>query len=319
MQIISLDQLQSMVDMSSAIEVVQQAFIDRYKGLIEQPSPMQILFTEADGSFFGDCHVKAAQKKQGKYFVIKIASGFYQNATKGLPTNNGMVIVMSAETGQPVALLQDEGWLTQMRTAAAGAVAASLKPVSNDACLGIIGTGEQAYLQALFTSSHLDLKRVAVYGRNMKKVQQLCSRLAAEHGLNATAQSSVKEVCHGSQIVITTTSSTEPLINKQDVPKELHIVAMGTDSPGKNEIHPEVTQLADIIVTDDHNQCRDHGDFGVAVRALKVAENADISLGQVLSSEDEKSRFSQAGISLVDLTGLGAQDLAIASVIDYER
>ena len=315
MQVITLEDIQKMVSFPAAIEVVRKAFIAFSEGLIEQPIPMQILFTDEEGQFTGDCHVKAAQKKQHPYFAIKIASGFYKNVEKGLPPNNGLVVVMSAETGLPVALLQDEGWLTNVRTAAAGTLAASLVSISTEACLGLIGTGTQAFLHAQLMSQRFDLKKVAVLGRSLEKSQRFCLRLSDELGLDATAMTSAHDVCHASRVVVTATPSIEPVIRAEDLPRQLHIVAVGTDSPGKSEIDPSVTARADIIVTDNHHQCLHHGDFGNAVRVGAVAEDADISLCDLLAGKHPDLDFSEAKITLVDLTGMGAQDLAMAGLV----
>ncbi|REG85629.1 ornithine cyclodeaminase family protein [Marinomonas pollencensis] len=315
MQIITREEIVPLVSIPMAISVVKDAFMAFSEGLIDQPEPMQMLFKEDDGQLFGDCHVKAAQQKDHPYFVIKVAAGFYRNTAIGLPANNGLLLVMSSETGHPVALLKDEGWLTQIRTAAAGALAAALKPVAPDACLGIIGTGSQAYWQAALITQHLGLTKVAVFGRDHSASVALCDTLHQEFGLTATPMSSAYEVCQASNILVTVTPSSEPLIKPEDLPDEIHIVAVGADSPGKNEIASEIFKNADIMVTDNHEQCLAHGDFGVAVRAGMVAKDADISLPDVLAGKHSEMDFSTAKWTLVDLTGMGAQDLAIASLV----
>lgn len=138
LQILSLPKIKPLLDMPAAIETVRQILIDTANGLIAQPEQVQILFDDQSGSFCGDCHIKAAQAKGLPYFAVKVATGFYQNSGRGLEVNNGLVLVLSSKTGEPLVLLQDEGWLTQMRTAAAGTLAASLKSAPKDGALGII-------------------------------------------------------------------------------------------------------------------------------------------------------------------------------------
>ncbi|MFT2111291.1 ornithine cyclodeaminase family protein [Marinomonas sp. 2405UD68-3] len=283
--------------------------------MIEQTQPMQILFKDSQDEFIGDCHVKAAQKRAHPYFVIKVAAGFYQSVANGLPANSGLMLVMSAKTGYPIALLQDEGWLTQIRTAAAGALAASLKPVKQTDCLGVIGTGDQAYLQVKLISNILGLQRVAVLGRSFEKSKAFCDTLAEELNVLATPMDTVKGVCHASQILITATPSTTALVTADDLPESLHIVAIGADSPGKSEIAPSVFAKASIVITDNHEQCLHHGDFGAAVTAQAIEENGAIAFGDVLAGKYPNMNFQQAGISVVDLTGIGAQDLAVASLV----
>lgn len=315
MVIVSLEDIKPLVSLPEAIESVREAFVSFSAGLVSQPAPMQMLFNDSDGIMFGDCHVKAAQQDQNPYYVIKIASGFYKNIEKSLPTNSGLSLVMSSETGRPVALLNDNGWLTQIRTAAAGALAASLKTVDKDACVGIIGTGTQAYWQASCITQYMGLKRIAVAGLSYDSSVRLCERLKNDFGVTAEPMHSAKDVCQVSQIVVTVTPASEPIITKDDLPESLHILAVGADSRGKNEIDPLILADADYIVTDNHQQCLHHGDFGVAVRKKLVNEDSDISLAHLLAGKCPEVDFSSSKITVVDLTGIGAQDLAIASLV----
>lgn len=310
MQIIELDQLKKVLSIEEALQSVKQGFIDFDKGNISCPEPMQILFHDKAGNLDADCHVKSASGTNQPYFVIKIASGFYHNPSKDLPVNNGMVMVMSALTGEPVALLNDHGWLTSQRTAAAGALAAGLRKTNPTDTLGIIGTGSQAYFQAIFTCKHLGLSSVAIYGRNHEKALALCQTLEKEN-IKATTMHSVKELCNNVSVLITTTPSTKPIVMLEDLPSSIHIVAIGADSPGKVELSSDILVKASTIITDDHAQCLHHGEVGHAVREGVIEENKDRSLGKFLA-EDNKI---DEGISVVDLTGVGVQDLALASLV----
>jgi ornithine cyclodeaminase len=316
MRIIYLEQIEPLVTTENAIAAVKTCLIDYAAGDLQCPDPMQILFNET-GELFGDCHVKAAYGSKYPFFVIKVASGFYHNHEKGLPVNNGMSLVMSSETGAPMAILDDHGWLTSQRTAAAGALAAGLKPVSKDATLGVIGTGHQAELQALAICAHLGLSSVLIFGRDQDKAKTL-QALLSNKGLNVKLAASVKTLCHESAIVVTTTPATSAVIKADDIPESLHIVAVGTDSPGKSEICPNVFAKAHAIVTDDHQQCLGHGDFGNAVKSGQINENTDMALGELLALDTTHSAFLKEGISIVDLTGLGVQDLAMATLIMNE-
>jgi ornithine cyclodeaminase len=314
MRIVSLDQIKERVSEQMAIGTVRDAYIACANGEIGQPEPLQILFQKDDRSFIGDCHVKAAQKRGNPYFAIKVATGFYKNRERGLPVNNGLVLVMSAESGYPVALLQDEGWLTQIRTAAAGAISAALVPHNDKTRLGIIGTGEQAYLQAKLIGKHLGPTKITVLGTSFEKSEAFANRLRDDYGLDSYPASNPRELCTASDIVVTTTPSLKPIIAAKDVSDKLHIIAVGADSPGKSEIASDVLAKADIIVTDSHIQCLHHGDFGNAVKSGAIAEDDDISLCDPLAGK-AKADFANAKISVVDLTGLGVQDLAMAGLV----
>ena len=109
MRIVPLEEVRQTITFDAAIEAVRDAFIAFDAGHVTQPDPMQILFEREDGSFFGDCHVKAAQRADGPWFAVKLAAGFYDNPGKGLPANSGLVLVLSSTSGRPAALLQDDG------------------------------------------------------------------------------------------------------------------------------------------------------------------------------------------------------------------
>ena len=314
MRIVPLEEIQRTVTFDAAIDAVRDAFIAFDAGHITQPDPMQILFERDDGSFFGDCHVKAAQRADGPYFAVKLAAGFYDNPRQGLPANSGLLLVMSSTTGRPVALLQDDGWLTQLRTAAAATLAAMLAPLDATSRVGVIGTGIQSRLNARMLCAQLGVDEVLVHGRSEAGTSAFSDALA-EHAVRSEPVADVETLCDRCDVVITATPSTTPVIRLEDLTGSLHIVALGCDSPGKLEIDPAVLAAADLVVTDSHDQCLHHGDFGAAVRAGAIAEDADLGLGAVLAGHHQAADFAAASLSVVDLTGLGAQDLAVASLV----
>ena len=311
MRIVPLADIQAVITPEAAVEAVKAGFVAHARGLVDCPEPMQIVFRDDRSEQHGECHVKSATWSGRPYVAVKIASGSYRNAARGLPGAGGMIVLIASDTGLPEAILQDDCWLTNVRTAAAGALAAGLKPVSKDATLGVIGTGTQAEMQATMISAHLGLGSVCVWGRNPAKAAALCDRLR-DGGLAAIAMDTVREVCHASAILVTTTPVTKPVVQLEDVPETLHIVAVGADTPGKTELDPRILGRAHTIVTDAHQECLSNSDFGAAVRAGEVAEDSDRSFGDMLALAEPDPGMAQNGISVVDLTGMGVQDLAIA-------
>ncbi len=314
MRLIQLDEIVPVLEKKpKVIEAVKQGFISHAKGEIENPEPVQMLFGAEENTIEGDCHIKTASSKSLPYFCVKLATGFYNNPAKGLPVNNGLVLLMSSQTGAPLALFQDDGYLTSVRTAAAGALAASLVLSDKPITLGIIGTGHQAELQARWIASYCDLAGILIWGRSVDKANTLKIRLA-DLGLEVKTATSVGELCQSAKLIVTTTPSTSPLIIASDIRPGHHIIAMGSDSPGKVELDPAILGQADVILTDEHFQCLHHGEFGHAVRAGRISETKDQSFGLALNTA-EPLGLSDETISVVDLTGLGAQDLAIASFV----
>ena len=314
MKVVSQEDIISVLVMDEVIDAVKNCYISKENGNTSSPSPMQILFHNQQDQLVGDCHVKAAQDKESSYFAIKVASGFYENKNRSLPVNNGLTLLMSMETGFTEVLLNDSGLLTSLRTAAAGAIAASLaRNISSNDSLGIIGTGSQALLQAEWVSHLLGIKNIAVLGRTNEASIGFAKKLNSL-GFACEVVQSGKQLASQAKVIVTATPSTKAVLMSEDVPDGVHIVALGSDSPGKQELDPKLLERAEMIITDDHQQCLEHGEFGVAYRSSLVQENADTALGNVLSGKT-KNTISGKGISVVDLTGLGAQDLAIAMLV----
>lgn len=290
------------------MRAVRDALIRHAQGQVVSPSPGQLLFSDPPG----DCHIKYGRFIDGPYFVIKIATGFYMNPSKGLSTNNGMVLVFDAQTGETKAILQDEGWLTSWRTAAAGALAAVAGAPAQISGLGVIGTGHQAELQALWSAAALGIESVTVWGRKPELAARLADRLRSV-GQKASAVSTVKEVFDRCNVVVSCTPSAEAIIPSSVVRAGTHLVAIGADSPGKQELDPLIFRRARVVMVDDLRQCADHGDLSYALRESMIATDDVVLLGSVLAGL-VPGRHTEEDITLVDLTGVAAQDIAIATL-----
>ncbi|MEH6633609.1 MAG: ornithine cyclodeaminase [Halopseudomonas aestusnigri] len=306
--IITLDAIQASMSKSDILNAVKEALIAHSKGQIVSPLPGQLLFDAPKG----DCHIKYGYFIGGETYVVKVASGFYDNPKLGLPVNNGIMMVFSAKTGAPVCVLDDKGWLTNIRTAAAGALAAQAGAPEQISSLGIIGAGEQAELQARWSCDLLGINAINVYARSLSKAKAYAERLK-QHDINVTISPDIPTLLKNCNLVITTTPSNNALIHASDVQPGTHIVAMGTDSPGKQELDAALFQRAAVIMVDDHDQCVHHGDYGHAVRGGFVSENSDIALGTILAGE-KPGRLSEEDITIADLTGIAAEDLAVAGL-----
>ena len=221
------------------------------------------------------------------------------------------MLVFSAVTGAPVAVLADEGWLTAWRTAAAGALIGHALTPPGITQAGVLGTGLQARLQIEWLHALRPLAGVNVWGRRPEAARRLCEDLN-QAGINARPASLAEAAAAG--CVVTATAATAPLAPAAAFSAASHITAIGADMPGKNELPPTVFAAAALIITDDHGQCLDHGDFGNAVRVGQAQPGADIAAGTILRD----GRPGQAGLSIADLTGVGAVDAAIAcAVLDH--
>lgn len=324
---LTLAELKPLLNKSKVVQAVTEALIFQSQGKVQSPPPGestfhvvslgscltrtgQLLFNEP----YGDCHIKFGHVQKSESFVIKIATGFYENPKLGLPALNGLVTVWDAKTGQPKLLLKDEGWLTAWRTAAATVIAAKTLAPAKIEAVGVLGTGLQAVLAIEWLAETLGEQKCLVWGRTFNKAVQVAEE-QTKAGRKVTAVENVRELLDKCNVIITATPSNKPLFAAEWVRPGTHVVGLGADSPGKQEIPSELFSRAAHILTDDTAQCVDHGDYGCAIKAGCVKAGQDTMLGKVLSGAVKLTRKDQ-DITIVDLTGIAAEDIAIATLFE---
>jgi ectoine utilization protein EutC len=292
----------------AAIDVVEQAFRALASGKVIMPPILSMDIPDAHG----EVDVKTAYIPGFDGFAIKVSPGFFDNPKIGLPSLNGLMILFSAKTGLVDALLLDNGYLTDVRTAAAGAVAARHLAPREVRVAGVMGTGVQARLQ--IQAAHLvrSLSKVLVWGRDSGKAAACARDIAAAINIEATATDDPAALVRESQLVITTTSAREPILKAAWLHPGLHITAMGSDQAGKNEIEPAAIAAADLFVCDRISQSAKLGELRSAHEAGHLVGVDPPELGEVITGV-KPGRRSDQDITICDLTGTGAQDTAIAT------
>lgn len=309
MKVIKLDQIKSALPSIDLLSAIETGFIAYSQGKAVIPPVGELLFDDPPG----DVHIKYGYLLGGEYYVIKIASGFYENPQLGLPSSNGMMLMFSQRTGEPECVLLDNGYLTDLRTAAAGAVVARALAPSHVERIGIIGTGTQAQLQLSLLADVLDCREVAVMGRttaNLVKYQELMEA----KGFRVETTTDIEMIGATCNLIITTTPSTEPLLLSRIVQKGTHITAVGSDTPEKQELEAAVLGMADVIVADSISQCLVRGEIFHAVKSGVVPEDVLVELGQVLTGS-APGRTNDDQITVADLTGVAVQDIQIATAV----
>ena len=292
----------------NVVEVVEKAFAALASGKVVMPPIMSMAIPEANG----EVDVKTAWIPGFEGFAIKVSPGFFDNPRIGLPSLNGLMILFSAKTGMVDALLLDNGYLTDLRTAAAGAVAARhLAPATIDTA-GVMGTGVQARLQ--LQAAHLvrPFRQALVWGRDPASAQACAIDLAATLGIPVRAEADPARLVAESQLVVTTTPAEEPVLKAEWLHPGLHITAMGSDQQGKNEIEAAALAACDLYVADRVSQCEKLGELRSAITSGLWTRGAPPELGDIVSRKST-GRTSDAQVTICDLTGTGAQDTAIAT------
>ncbi|GAG12871.1 unnamed protein product, partial [marine sediment metagenome] len=263
-------------------------------------------------------HIKYGYIKDDDYFVIKVASGFYENPKIGLSSSQGLMLVMNARTGVTEAILLDEGYLTDIRTAAAGACVAKILAPSVVKAIGIFGTGVQARLQLELALPFLKSKCILVYDINKENLKDYMHYFR-DSSLEISFANPA-EIAKSCNYIITTTPAQIPLLRVGEILPGTHITAVGADTPDKQELDSAIIDKADIIVADSIVQCKTRGEIFHALKDGLIKEDRLSELGKILAGE-QAGRSSDMQISIADLTGVAIQDIQIAKAVflQYKR
>ncbi|MES0139325.1 cyclodeaminase [Mesorhizobium sp. M0016] len=262
----------------------------------------------------GEVDVKSAYVPGIDGFAVKISSGFFDNPKLGLPSGGGMMVLLSARTGVVEALLLDNGYLTDVRTAAAGAVAAKHLSRPDSSVAAIFGAGVQAGLQLEALMLVRPIAEARIWARDAVKAETAAGALREKLGILVRAEPDAAKATIGADIIVTTTPSAEPLIKAGFVVAGQHITAMGSDAEHKNEIAPAILRMADLYVADSAKQTRRLGELHHAIASGVMGADAEVTeLGQIIAGE-RHGRRSASDITIADLTGTGVQDTAIATL-----
>ncbi len=301
------------VDENAAMAAVDAAFRALARGEVRVPAPMNVEFPEVHG----ELHVKGAYLHGASTFVFKVATGFYGNVQLGLPTGAGFVMIFDLETGFPRAILHDNGYLTDLRTAAAGALAVENLAPRRPLHMAVVGAGVQARMQAVFAARVRRIASVRVWSRSAPHAAAYAHRMGEALGVPVKSAGSVQEAVSGADLVVTATPSRKPLVEASWVRPGATVVAVGSDGPDKIELDPRLVAGADKLVTDLTAQCLVVGELHhAAMEGLMGVDDVYAELGGILEGERPGREGDETIVC--DLTGVGVQDAAIGDVA-YHR
>ena len=290
----------------SLISIIENAFINLSQGKTIMPPILRLDVKE----YHGESDVKAAYIQGLDSFAIKVASGFFNNPSLGLPSSNGLMILLDSQTGIVKSVLLDKGYLTDIRTAIAGAIASKYLSNPDVETVGIIGAGIQAKLQLQALMLVRSPKKIKVWGRDSLKVNKFIEEM--KNTLKIESCLSSEELVTSSDLIITTTPSGNPLIKIEWLKKGMHITAMGSDAEHKNELDPKILKECDIYVPDSQAQTSILGELHHALKANLISPETTFNdLGNIILKPD-LGRKNKDDITICDLTGTGVQDTAIA-------
>jgi ornithine cyclodeaminase len=309
MKIITRQEIEAILPSLDLVPLIEAGFVAYSAGRAVIPPVGELLLDN------GDVHIKYGYLRQDDYYVIKIASGFYDNAQFGLPTSNGLMLLFRQQTGELQSVLLDEGRLTDIRTAVAGAIAAKyLAPLVVER-IGIVGTGIQAHLQLQHLAQVTSCRDVLVWDRTEPQREQYREELARS-GFQVEMTAETAEIMGSCNLIVTCTPATEPLLMQSDLRPGTHITAVGADTPHKQEVDGAILGQADVVVADSIAQCLVRGEIHQAIKNGFLAEADIVELGSIIEGTNP-GRKDQNQITIADLTGVAVQDIQISKAV-YE-
>jgi ornithine cyclodeaminase len=313
---ITYDEIRGLVRLEDVIEPVRESFKSYSMGRANIP-PVQHL--EMPDRQRGALHIKTGHVEPLDFCLVKVASTFPENTRRvpPMPSINGVIMIFSALDGQPMAVIEDRAWITQARTAGAGAVAAELLARPGASILGIVGSGTQARLQARAILHVLPgLETLLLWGRTRENAQRFAGEMRASHpGLTVEVKETPEGVARGADVLVTTTYSGEPLVRGEWLAAGSLAIGMGADSIHKRELDADALLNADRVYVDSRSQNQILAEVGHGIREGSFGpERMDGEIGEVLNGS-AAGRTKDRERIVCKLTGVAVQEIFVCDYL----
>lgn len=307
------DDVRRLVSMKDAIKIAREAFAEKGRGRVDMPPKIYLSFQK----FSGDLRIMPSYFMKKNICGVKIVNSHSLNPSKfSLPSVMAKVILVHPETGVIYALLEAT-YLTALRTGAAGALAISFLARKNSRAIGFIGSGVQAATQLQGALQVLkNVRDIYVFGKDSKSLKRFSTE-AKKSEKNVHPCHDAEEVCRHSDVLVTTTPSTSPVLRAAWIKEGTHINAIGADAPGKQELEIKIIQSSNVVV-DDLEQCVNAGEINVSVRKKALREkDIHAELSEIVCGR-KKGRTRDNEITVFDSTGVSILDV-LTSYTVYKK
>jgi ornithine cyclodeaminase len=307
--VVPLADIKAALEAVDPLPLIEAGFVAYSRGRAVVPPVGELLLEDPPG----EVHIKYGYIKGGDVYVIKIASGFYDNPKCGLPSGDGLMLVFDQKTGVLQAVLLDEGYLTNLRTAVAGAIAAKYLAPRRVGTVGIVGAGVQGRLQLDWLRRVRRFEEVVVWGVDDAELDRY-RRDMERPGLRIRTTRRAEDVAAAANLIVTCTPATRPLLEAGWIRPGTHITAIGSDTAEKQELDPAILGRADRLVVDSLSQSELRGEVFRAVGAGAIGRERLVELGRVIE-DPGLGRSSDDEITVADLTGVAVQDIQISAAV----
>jgi len=310
--VVPLAEIRKALAVLDPLPLIESGFAAYSRGEVVVPPVGELVFDDPPG----DVHIKYGYIKGDDFYVIKIASGFVENPSRGLPSGDGLMLVFNQRTGILEAVLLDQGYLTNLRTAAAGAVVAKYLAPRCVSSVGIIGAGVQGRMQLEWLRRVRSFDKAVVWGLDEQELEAFRRDMEGP-GLRIRTTLRAEEVAAAANLIVTCTPSTKPLLEAAWIRPGTHITAVGSDTAAKQELDPAILAQADRIIVDSLSQSELRGEVFRAVSAGVLGRDRLVELGRVVEDPTLR-RASDAETTVADLTGVAVQDIQISKAVWLE-
>jgi len=308
--------VKELLSMDEVMKAVELAFREKGLGRVQMPAKLYLFYSK----YKGDLRAMPSYLEELDVSAVKVVNSHPENRAKyNLPTVMAMVVLVDPKNGAPLAIMGGT-WLTDMRTGAAGGVAAKYLAKKDSRIVGLVGAGAQARTQLMaLLSLYKKLEEVRVWSLPDGTKEAFVAEMEPKYGdvTEIIAVESVKDAVEGADIVVTITPSRKPLVSNNWVTSGMHFNCIGADAPGKQELDSAILTRAKIFV-DDWEQASHSGEINVPLtEGIITRQNVLAEIGEVVAGL-KPGRTSPDEITVFTSTGLAVQD-AVTADLAYKK
>ncbi len=306
--VISGEEVRRGVDMISAIDAVEKAYVQLSSSRADVPLRVPIETSKGVTLFM------PGYLEDDNAMAVKIVSVYTDNPSMGLPTITALVIAIDAETGVPKAAIEGT-YLTALRTGAAAGVATRLLAREDASVMAMIGAGGQASTQIEAVCAVRPIREVRIFDVSRDRARSLVERMSQRiPGVTFRVCDSSNEAVNGADVITAATTSRMPVFDAGHVSPGAHVNGIGAYTPEMQEIPAELVARARVVIDSRTGALAEAGDLIKPLKEGLIRENEIVEIGEVLAGE-VPGRRSPADITFFKSVGNAVQDVAVAQIV----
>lgn len=310
------DEVKKLLSMDEVMPTIESAFKEKGLGRVQMPAKLYLFYNK----YNGDLRAMPSYLEEIDVSAVKIVNVHPDNRGKfNLPTVMAVIVLVEPKTGAPLAIMGGTT-VTDMRTGAAGGIAAKYLAKKASKVVGLVGAGAQAFTQLMaLLEVYKNFEAVKVWSRSEATKQRFITKTKGAYGhlCNLASVKTIAEAVEGADIIVTTTPSRQPLVLNDMVSSGVHFNCIGADAPGKEELDPAILKRAKIVI-DDWEQASHSGEINVPLsQGVITKENIWADIGEIAAGL-KPGRENPAEITIFTSTGLAIQD-AVTAKIAYNK